>query len=76
MSDDLDFTSLLFPRPSLAEGAGRLLDFGGTLTEFNRMPSAAAADAVAIASDWFAVGSDLRRVVSSNDPNGPRKPSK
>lgn len=66
-----------YERPSFAEGMGRILDFGNTLTP--RYPisragrsgaiisgpdrSAAAIDREAIASDWAAVGGDIRSAV-------------
>lgn len=53
-------SDFLFARPSFWEGLGRLIDFGGTLTEFNDAPSGPQADRYAIAQDWQAVGDDLR----------------
>ena len=53
-------SDFLFARPSFWEGLGRLIDFGGTLTEFNNAPSGPQADRYAIAQDWQAVGDDLR----------------
>ena len=49
-------SDFLFAPPSLIEGMARLVDFGGTLTEFNRSPNP---DHLAIAGDWRAVGHDL-----------------
>lgn len=54
------FSSLLFASPSFCEGAGRVMDFGDTLTDFNRCQTGDEADHVALASDWAAVGADLR----------------
>lgn len=58
-------SDLLFARPSFLEGMGRILDFGGTLTEFNRSPDGPTADARAIASDWCAVGQDLCNAIDA-----------
>jgi hypothetical protein len=58
-----ELTKLLFASPSFLEGVGRIVDFGGTLTEYNRSPSGAVADYVALACDWRAVGNDLKNVV-------------
>ncbi len=56
------YSSFLFARPSFFEGVGRVLDFGGTLTEFNRCPNGPTADAIALMSDWAAIGYDLAQV--------------
>ena len=58
-------SDLLFARPSFLEGMARILDMGGTLTEFNRSPDGEAADSLAIASDWYAVGQDLRNAIDA-----------
>jgi hypothetical protein len=54
---------LLFARPSFVEGMGRVVDFGDTLTEFNRSLDAAQADHLALWSDWNAVADDLNAVI-------------
>lgn len=56
-------SDFLFARPSFWEGLGRLIDFGGTLTEFNNALSGPQADRYAIAQDWQAVGDDLRNAM-------------
>lgn len=56
-------SDFLFARPSFWEGLGRLIDFGGTLTEFNSALSGPQADRYAIAQDWQAVGDDLRNAM-------------
>jgi len=56
MSGQSDF---LFAPPSILEGVGRILDFGGFLTEYNRSLDEEMADKIAIAMDWQAVYSDL-----------------
>ena len=51
---------LLYARPSFLEGVASILDFGGTLTEYNTALTPEQADWLAIRSDWLAVGDDLR----------------
>jgi len=58
-------SDLLFARPSFFEGMARILDMGGTLTEFNRSPDGGTADARALASDWCAVGQDLCNAIDA-----------
>jgi hypothetical protein len=53
-------STLLFARPSLAEGVGRAMDTSGVLSEYNYSDSSELADYLALLSDWFAVGEDLR----------------
>lgn len=55
-----DYSFFLFARPSFVEGAARILDFGDTLTEYNRSSSEAEADYNALLADWSAVGQDMR----------------
>ena len=55
-----DFTFGLFARPSFLEGVGRLIDFGGTLNEYNTSATPDEADYQALASDWWAIGNELR----------------
>ena len=51
--------SLLFAHPSALGGIARILDFGGTLNEYNTANSEAQADLLAACADWLAVGDDL-----------------
>jgi hypothetical protein len=67
-----DYSSFLFARPSVAEGVGRLLDFGDTLTEYNRSPSEEQADINAAWCDWLAVAADLRGAMRSFAQSEPR----
>ncbi len=60
------FSSFLFARPSFLEGWARIVDFGGTLQEYNRSPTDQAADFYALAADWRAVGLDIRQAI--NEP--------
>ena len=51
--------SLLFARPSALGGIARILDFGGTLNEYNTANSVEQADLLAAWADWLAVGDDM-----------------
>ena len=69
-----DFTPsfTLFARPSLIEGVARVMDFGGVLDEYNSSPTPLEADALAIRSDWIAVGNDVKAaiaILASNRPD-------
>jgi hypothetical protein len=57
-------TDFLFVRPSLWSGIARLFDFWGLYDEYNSSPTAAQADALALAVDWNIVGEDLARVMT------------
>jgi hypothetical protein len=59
------FTDLLYARPSFLEGVARLLDFGGTLNEYNRLDTPEDVDLVALRSDWEALGQDYRTALGS-----------
>jgi hypothetical protein len=56
-------SGFLYAEPSTAEGVARVLDLGGTLTEFNASLSEGDADRYAIRADWRAVGCDLALVL-------------
>lgn len=62
------FSFFLFARPSAVEGAGRLMDFGNTLFEYNNSPSTEEADANAFWSDWCALGQDFESAVLKYTP--------
>ena len=53
------YTNFLYADPSFTEGMARIMDFGDTLTEYNRSTSPEHADAIAIRADWNAVIEDL-----------------
>lgn len=59
-------TDLLFAQPSFLTGLARAVDIGATLSRhsYNEAPTPAAADAVAMASDWATVGEDIRNAVA------------
>jgi hypothetical protein len=59
-----DFSTVLFARPTFAEGMGRLLDFWGTLSEYNRSLTGEMADEAAFRADALALESDLRATFS------------
>ncbi len=56
---DSNFSTFLFGRPSYAEGVARLLDFGGTLNQYNTTKNGISADLRALRADWNAVGQDV-----------------
>jgi hypothetical protein len=58
-----DYTDLLYARPAFVGGIARCLDLGATLREFNSSPDGDQADRVALASDWWAIGDDLRAAI-------------
>lgn len=70
--DDSSRSTFLFALPTWAEGAGRLVDFGDSLTEYNRTGPPGDPDARATAQDWLAVGDYLRQALwhgAKNDAN-------
>lgn len=56
-------TGFLYARPSLVEGVARLIDFGNTLQVYNSSLSSEQADFLALASDWYVIGDDLRNAM-------------
>ncbi len=60
-----DLSDFLFARPSFIEGIARLLDFGGTLQEYNRSVTPSQADHRALCMDAEVIGDDLRAVINS-----------
>jgi hypothetical protein len=66
------YSNFLYADPSFTEGMARILDFGDTLTEYNRSLSPEQADAIALNSDWRAVIEDLAKVLGkTGDESGP-----
>jgi len=55
-----DFSGFLYAQPSLLEGVARVVDFGGTLNDYNRCPAGVDPDAFALRADWAAVGESIR----------------
>lgn len=56
-------TFSLFARPSFTEGVGRILDFGSTLSEYNRSETGEEADSLALYSDWRMIGMDIENAM-------------
>ena len=54
------YSTFLFADPSFMEGVARLVDFGGTLQQYNVSRSPEEADALAMYADWSAVGHEIR----------------
>ena len=54
-----DYSTFLFGRPSLVEGAARLFDFAGALSSYNTFSTGSTADERALHADWRAVGNDI-----------------
>ncbi len=59
------YSELLFSMPSAWYGLARLLDLGGNFDSYNERPAPAEADAVALYSDWRAVGQDLSAAIDT-----------
>lgn len=69
-----DTYELLYATPSFAEGIGRILDFGDTLTEYNTSNSGEQADFLALRADWRAVAADLRGAMAEADAELQKQP--
>lgn len=52
-------SSFLCARPSFVEGLSRIVDFAGTLNEYNRSTTPEQADYLAILNDWRLIGMDF-----------------
>ena len=57
--------SYLFARPSFLLGMASILDFGNTLTEYNYANDGDQADYLALRSDWYAVGADVKMALQA-----------
>ncbi len=55
-----ELSAFLYSRPSFFEGVSRLLDFGGTIDEYNCPRNGEQADLIASWADWTVVGNDMR----------------
>lgn len=58
-----ELSTFLFARPTFREGWGRLLDFGNTLSEYNRSATPQEADRIAITADCEVVASELLEAI-------------
>lgn len=71
------FPYYLQASPSFFEGAGRVLDLGGTLQVYNYSTSPQVADMIASAEDWASVASDFQealRIYVAMTPKVKREP--
>ena len=55
----------LFATPSFLRDMGRAIDFGDTMTQFNRPESPEAADLRALKNDWAAIGNDIKQATEA-----------
>jgi hypothetical protein len=53
----------LYAKPTFWEGVARLIDFSGSLNEYNYSESTDQADFRAIQSDWESVGLDILEAI-------------
>lgn len=56
-------SDFLVAQPSLQSGVARLFDFYGLYDNYNRCPTEAEADAMAVFSDWLIVGGDVEDAI-------------
>lgn len=56
-------TDFLFAKPNFVSGVAAVLDFGGTLVNYNVSQNEREADLRALASDWAMVGEDVKHSV-------------
>jgi hypothetical protein len=68
-------STYFYARPSFFEGVARLIDFGGTLNEYNCSATSSQADTRAIAADWKVVGNDLRSAIKNSRTQKPMSDS-
>jgi hypothetical protein len=54
-----NFSMFLFARPSFTEGISRVIDFGNTLSEYNKSLDGPQADRLSLQSDIKTLRSDL-----------------
>ena len=67
MGNNVSLDYKIYAQPSIIEGIGRLLDFSGSLPEYNFASSPKEADVKAISHDWIIVGSDLEAAINLYD---------
>ncbi len=60
-------SDFFYARPSFIEGFARIVDFSGSLNEYNISPIVTKADLDALWMDWAVVGEDLRRAMREYD---------
>jgi hypothetical protein len=67
-------TDYLFAMPTFLSGMGRSLDIGGQFDEYNFAETPEETDAIAIYTDFRAVGEDLMSACSQFERQLERKP--
>lgn len=70
MSEEFRST-FLFPTPNWCEGMARLVDFGNSLTMFNRSQAPEDPDVRAMTQDWLSVGDRIREAMSKFASHAP-----
>lgn len=65
-----DVNYYLFSNPTFIEGMGQVLDLGGTMNMYNVSPTEVEADAIALYSDWKAVGKDISDSIETYGKGG------
>ncbi len=65
--DSDSYSDFLFARPTFLVGFASIIDWGDTLTEFNRSLTPEIADGLAVKSDWKTVGKDIRRAIEETE---------
>ena len=56
-------SDFLFAQPSFASGVARVLDLGGAYDAYNSSDSGEVADQLALETDWYVVGDELRDAI-------------
>jgi hypothetical protein len=64
-------SDFLFASPSLASGAARLLDWGGTFDQYNNSATPKEADLKAMLADWCIVGDDIEDAMAEFQESKP-----
>jgi hypothetical protein len=57
-------STFLFTRPSFGDGMARLIDYSGSLNQYNRSATPEEADYRALKADWEQVGIDLKNAMN------------
>ncbi len=60
----VDYSGLAYDTPSIWEGFARVLDIGATFSDPDGVDPDPESDMIALATDWYAVGADLRRSIA------------
>ena len=62
---DNSYTDFLFVQPSFLSGTARVLDLGATFDSYNFSDTPEEADRLAIMSDFYTIGNDLRIAIEN-----------